>query len=102
YPDLEETLDRALNEHQLDAFGTCYISAEQLDLISDILEKNYDVELRCKKGHLEIRESIMKTVRSKDDESKSKSGAAGSKELIRILPGAGLMCGSQPVDNNRI
>ena len=102
YPYLEETLDRALNEHQVDAFGTCYISAEQLDLICEILEKNYDVELRCKKGHLEIRESRMKTVRSKIEESKSTSGAAGSKELIRILPGAGLMCGSQPVDNNRI
>lgn len=102
YPDLEETLNRALNEYQTDAFGTCYISAEQLDLICGILVNNNDVELRCKKGHLEIRESRMKTVRSKDDESKSTYGAAGSKELIRILPGAGLMCGSQPVDDNRI
>ncbi len=102
YPDLEVTLDRALKEHQTDAFGTCYISAEQLDLICEILEKNYDVELKCKKGHLEIRESRMKTVRSKDDESKSTSGAAGSKELTRILPGAGLMFSSQPVNNNRI
>lgn len=98
YSDLEETLDRALNEHQLDAFGTCYISKEILDMICEGLKKYEDIELKWKRNRLAVRGLQVKKVRIKDDELKSADeDSSGSKELRKILTGAGLMCSSQPV-----
>ena len=71
-------------------------------MICESLESNGDIVLKWKRDHLEVIELKKKTVRSKIEESKFTSGAAGSEELIRILPGAGLLLSSQPVDNNRI
>ncbi|SDA31254.1 hypothetical protein SAMN02910447_03354 [Ruminococcus sp. YE71] len=103
FHDPELTLEKILTEHQTNAFGTCYINEEQLDLICESFICGNDVELKWKRDHLDIIELKKRTIRRTKFESKTSDvKSSGSKESTWIPSGTGLLLSSQPVDNNRI
>ena len=54
--DLEEELNRVLEEYQVEAFGECLLTKELLDSICECLSEEKDIELRRKKDGIEISE----------------------------------------------
>jgi len=54
--DLEEELNRVLEEYQVSAFGECLLTKELLDSICACLSEEKDIELRRKKDGIEISE----------------------------------------------
>ena len=98
YAPLDRLLDNVLTANQIDKYGICVITQEQLELICSSLLKGGDVELKWKGDRLKIYELKPKDIQSKDDESKPlKEQAAGSKESARRKRGAGLILSSRPV-----
>ena len=94
----DKLLDNVLSATQIDKFGVCVITQEQLELICKSLLSGDDVELKWNRNHLMIYELKHRDIQSKDDESKPLKGqAAGSKELARRKRGAGLILSSRPV-----
>ena len=90
--------DNALAAFQIDKFGICVITQEQLDLICKSLLSGDDVELKWNRNHLKIYELKHKDIQSKDNESKPlKEQAPGSIVLARKKHGAGLILSSRPV-----
>lgn len=91
-------LDNELAAYQIDRFGICVITQEQLELICKSLLNGDDVELKWNRNHLKIYELKHRDIQNKDDESKPlKEQASGSKELARRKRGAGLILSSRPV-----
>lgn len=54
--DLEEELNRVLEEYQVEAFGEYLLTKELLDSICECLSEEKDIELRRKKDGIEISE----------------------------------------------
>ncbi len=52
--DLEEALERVLEEYQVEAFGECFLTKELLDSICESLSEDKDIELKAKKDGIEI------------------------------------------------
>ena len=95
---INSMLDEIITEHQIDKYGICVITQEQLELICKSLLSGDDVELKWNRGHLKIYELKHRDIQSKDNESKPlKEQAAGSKESARRKRGAGLILSSRPV-----
>ena len=90
-PMLDDILDKALGEHQMENFGTCYISEDVLDAICESLSTGEDIELKWTGDHLKILELKKKNIRKKNDKSKLAGGAVDSDEITRTLPRRGLM-----------
>ncbi len=84
-------LDKALEDYQMDKYGTCYVTKDSLDIMCNSLENDEDIEVRWKRNRLDIIELKKKTVHSKEYGSESSRGAIGSKEFTRIISEHGLL-----------
>ena len=52
--DLEDEIERVLEEYQVEAFGECLLTKELLDSICESLSEDKDIELKAKKDGIEI------------------------------------------------
>lgn len=62
YPLFEDLLDKTLEEHQLESYGTVYFTKDLLDSICDSFSSGKDVELKKKKDCIDIIELKKKNI----------------------------------------
>lgn len=88
-------IDTVLREYQLDVYGNCYISGEQIDSICECFENGNDVELRKKRDRVEIIELKKKIHKSGSAEQSTAALRDTTKKAPAQTGGKGLLVNMQ-------